>query len=148
MASSSSPARTGSCLCGAIKVHIQGHPVRTNLCHCASCQKSTGVVYSSMAAFKSDDVTYTASDPSLLRTYDDKSPESGGVLQRSFCGRCGSNVRVVSRGRAELTVMPQGIIDGDKDDLTPKFEFFCARRAGWLGDVEGAQTYEGMPTVA
>ncbi|RYP92807.1 hypothetical protein DL770_001087 [Monosporascus sp. CRB-9-2] len=148
MASSSLPERTGSCLCGAIKVRIQGHPHRTNLCHCASCQKSTGVVYASMAAFKSDDVTYTASDPSLLRTYDDTSPESGRVLERSFCGRCGSNVRVVSRSQVELTVVPQGIIDGDKDDLRPRLEVFCARRAGWLGDVEGAQTYETMPTGA
>ncbi|RYP87402.1 hypothetical protein DL769_000498 [Monosporascus sp. CRB-8-3] len=146
MASSSSPERTGSCLCGAIKVRIRGQPHHTNLCHCSSCQKSTGVVYASMAAFKSDDVTYTASDPSLLRTYDDTSPESGGVLERSFCGRCGSNVRVVSRGRSEWTVVPQGIIDGDKDDLRPRFEAFCSRRPGWLGDIEGVQKYETMPT--
>ncbi|RYP70263.1 hypothetical protein DL771_005566 [Monosporascus sp. 5C6A] len=148
MASSPSPERTGSCLCGAIKVRIQGQPHRTNLCHCSSCQKATGVVFASMAAFKSDDVTYTASDPSLLRTYDDTSPGSGGVLERSFCGRCGSCVRVVSQQDPESTIVPQGIIDGNKDDLWPRIEFYCVRRAGWLGDVEGAQTYETMPTRA
>ncbi|EMR71004.1 putative duf636 domain protein [Eutypa lata UCREL1] len=99
-----------------------------------------------MAAFKSDLVTYTPSDPSLLRTYTDNSPESGSVLHRSFCGRCGSLVRVTRTPRAEdAVVVPMGVIDGDKADLKPTIEYFCSRKSPWIGDVDGASLFDKLP---
>lgn len=91
-------------------------------------------------------MTYTLSDESLLRTYADSSPESGSVLDRSFCGRCGSVVRVTRRpGGVGAVVVPMGVIDGDKADLKPTLEFYCTRKAPWLGDIEGATLLEKSP---
>ena len=109
-------------------------------------------------------MTYSApaDDPGALRTYADTSPESGSVLERSFCGRCGSNVRVTMRSAppgselntAEFVAVPQGVIDGDGEGAgfgaearTPTLELFCARRANWLPDIPGAKTFEKMPSA-
>jgi hypothetical protein len=77
--------------------------------------------------------------------YDDASPESGNVLRRSFCGRCGSPVRIKSGVRPDLVAVPVGIIDGDKADFKPSIEFYCRNRAGWVGAVDGAESFDTMP---
>ncbi|KAI1074023.1 Mss4-like protein [Whalleya microplaca] len=140
---SPSPTRTGSCLCGAIQLRIEGTPVRTNLCHCTSCQKSTGSIFASIAAYPLSQVTITATPATALRTYADTSPESGAVLERAFCAVCGCRVAITPRGRGVVAV-PTGVLDGGKADLKPAVELFCRSREEWLGDL-GARRFEGMP---
>lgn len=93
-------------------------------------------------------MTYTLSDPSLLRDYDDHTPESGSVLTYSFCGRCGSQVRATKTPGGEgFVVVPLGVLDGDqvKADLKPAVEYFCKRRVPWLAEVEGAESFHELP---
>ncbi|KAJ3564367.1 hypothetical protein NPX13_g7871 [Xylaria arbuscula] len=137
--------RTASCLCGAIKIEIQGSPFLQNLCHCESCQKYTGATFGTMAAYKNEQLKFTESEADVLKTYNDTTPESGGTLKRSFCGNCGSPVRVQSSKNPGASVIPVGIIDGGKDDFKPQIEFFCKRKAGWVGAIEGAKTVDAMP---
>ncbi|KAI1744252.1 glutathione-dependent formaldehyde-activating, GFA [Xylaria scruposa] len=140
-------SRTASCLCGGIKVEIRGDPIMKNSCHCTSCQKYTGAVFGSMAAYRVEQVTFTESEPSLLKTYTDTTPESGDVLNRSFCGKCGSPVRAQTGKRPDVLVVPVGIIDGDKADFKPELEFYCRGRADWVDPIENTQTFEAMPTA-
>ncbi|KAI1878211.1 hypothetical protein JX265_002579 [Neoarthrinium moseri] len=137
--------RTGSCLCGAIQVRITGEPIFTNLCHCTSCKKASGSTVVSIAAYRSEDVTYTANPPDALKTYNDGSPESGRVLERAFCGICGSRVRNASLSFPGSVALPTGILDGDKEDLKPKYELFCASRENWMADVPGTEQFATMP---
>ena len=102
----------------------------------------------------------------MLRTYIDTSPESGRVLERSFCGRCGSNVRIsmqppppdpatgqehpMAAECRSFYAVPQGIIDPSPDpagdaDLTPTLELFCVRRPTWMGEVAGAAKFDKLP---
>ena len=37
--------RHGSCLCKKVKVILLGEPQMKVLCHCESCQKSSGVIF-------------------------------------------------------------------------------------------------------
>ncbi|KAH8673973.1 Mss4-like protein [Xylariales sp. PMI_506] len=144
--SNSTTERTGSCLCGAIQLKIKGDPVITNLCHCTSCQKFTGVVLASIVVYNTEQLTYTSNPPDALRTYADGSSLSGARIDRSFCGVCGSGVRNIgSRFGGRLIAVPAGIIDGDKADLRPRHEFFCVNREGWIGDIEGAEKFALMP---
>ncbi|KAI1504647.1 Mss4-like protein [Biscogniauxia marginata] len=161
MSSTTTMTRTGSCLCGGVKLRIEGEPFRTNLCHCTSCQKFSGAFCASLAVYKSEQVTITPTDPTLTpHTYVDTTPESGNVLERSFCGRCGSPLTGRRRGGdgsgigggggggglpEELVAVAVGVVDGPKDDLRPQFEFFCVRRASWLGEVGGATAFPKLP---
>ncbi|KAI0204754.1 Mss4-like protein [Astrocystis sublimbata] len=137
--------RTASCLCGSVKTEIRGEPAMTNLCHCSSCQKFTGAVYGSMAAYKTEQLTFIEAEPSVLKTYDDTTPESGGTLKRSFCGKCGSPMRVISTRHLEFAVIPVGTIDGDKSAFKPQKEFFCKGRTSWVDAVEDSDKFEAMP---
>ncbi|KAF2970231.1 hypothetical protein GQX73_g3398 [Xylaria multiplex] len=137
--------KTASCLCGGIKVEINGDPFLRNLCHCSSCQKTTGAAFGSLAAYMADQVTYVESEPSLLKTFIDTSPESGDVLKRSFCGRCGSPVRVQRGCKPDTLIVPVGIIDGDKTAFKPQAEFFCRGKANWVGDIQDSMTFDAAP---
>ncbi|KAI1755112.1 Mss4-like protein [Xylaria castorea] len=138
-------SRTGSCLCGGVKVEMRGDPFVKNVCHCSSCQKFTGAAYGLTAGYKTEQVTFTEAEPSVMKTYADTSPESGDVLKRSFCGKCGSPVRVQPASRPDMLVVPVGIIDGDKAAFKPDMEFYCRGRADWVGAIEDAKTFEAMP---
>ncbi|KAI1276175.1 Mss4-like protein [Xylaria sp. FL0933] len=137
--------RTASCLCGNVKLELQGAPLMQNLCHCSSCQKFTGAAFGSMASYKTEQVTLTEAEPSVLRTYIDTSPESGGALKRSFCGKCGSPVKIETEKHPGTLVVPIGIIDGDKDTFKPQLEFFCRGKADWVGAIADAKTFDAMP---
>ncbi|KAI0128457.1 Mss4-like protein [Xylariales sp. AK1849] len=143
----STTEKTGSCLCGAIQLKIKGDPLFTNLCHCISCQKTSGSVFASIAAYKSEQVIFTAA-PGTMQTYDDGSALSGNSIERSWCAHCGSRVKNVSaRAGFPMVALPTGVIDGDKGDLKPRLELFCANREEWLGEIERAEQFTGMPPV-
>ncbi|KAI0431044.1 Mss4-like protein [Xylaria sp. FL1042] len=137
--------RTASCLCGDVKLELQGSPFMQNLCHCSSCQKFTGVPFSSMAAYKVEQVILKEAEPSVLKTYTDTTPDSGGVLKRSFCGKCGSPIKVQTGSDPTTVVVPIGIIDGDKDTFKPQVEFYCKAKTDWVGAIENSKTFDAMP---
>ncbi|KAI1186372.1 Mss4-like protein [Nemania serpens] len=137
--------RTGSCLCGSIKVVIQGKPVLTNICHCTSCQKFSGGAFGPLAVFKTSEVTFSESEPSIMKTYDDTSSESGRIVKRLFCGRCGSSLCGIRVGMDDVSIVPIGILDGDKSDLKPQYEFFCRSKVSWVVPVDGSQCFETLP---
>ncbi len=95
---------TGSCLCGAIGVEVDG-PLRAVVnCHCRQCRKWTGHHVAATAARKQQ---VNLSDPeNLLRWY--RSSESA---QRGFCSRCGSSLFWQRDGAETLTILA-GIFDG------------------------------------
>ncbi|KAI1328306.1 Mss4-like protein [Xylariaceae sp. FL0255] len=138
-------ANSGSCLCGSIKLAIRGDPVMTNLCHCTTCQKFSGSVFASLSVYKTKDVTITESEPSIMKMFEDRTPESGRVLYRWFCGKCGSPVRGTRADSDELTVVPVGIIDHGKASLKPTVELFCKSKVNWVGDVDGAELFAALP---
>jgi hypothetical protein len=87
-------------------------------------------------------VKLTTTDPAVVRIYEDKTPESGTILERSFCITCGASIKMEKRSLPGVTLVPLGVIDGDKADLKPHTELFCRSKVAWLGDVEGASKHE------
>lgn len=94
---------------------------------------------------RNQQVKYTLTEPSVLKTYEDTTPESGSVLLRSFCGNCGSGVKMSTSNRPGIVAVGLGIIDGDKTDLQPTKEFFCDRKLPWVAPVAGAEGFPKMP---
>ncbi|KAI1202380.1 Mss4-like protein [Nemania serpens] len=137
--------RNASCLCGSIKVEMRGDPYSSNLCHCSSCQKNSASVFGWFAVYGTEQVTITESEPSVLANYKDASPESGEILTRSFCGKCGSSVSSQPKSNTDILVVPVGIVDGDKTSFNPESEFYCKRRADWVPAIEDTKTFESMP---
>ncbi|KAI1819577.1 glutathione-dependent formaldehyde-activating, GFA [Xylaria intraflava] len=137
--------RTGSCVCGGIKVEMRGDPVRRTRCHCLTCQKITGTMFATSAIYNVEQVTITESKPSLMKTYEDRTPESGNRLKRSFCGECGSAVKIDPVNSPSVVVVSVGIIDGDKADFKPEWDYYCRNRADWVDAVKGGKDFMTMP---
>ena len=87
-------------------------------------------------------------DPeNMIRGYQDGSCDSGGSVERAFCSNCGSNVRIKNPENPQIagfTVIPIGIVDGDKSRLVPGHEFFTKSRVNWYMGVEGSSQHQSM----
>ncbi len=76
-------ARTGGCLCGAVRFAIRGALREITICHCAMCRRSSTSVGAYTACAPAD-LSVTGSK---LRWY-----RSSPIARRGFCGKCGSQL--------------------------------------------------------
>ncbi len=77
---------TGGCLCGAVRYEAEGDPEWVILCHCRSCQKSLGSGMNVELLYDPARFRVTQGAPKSHR----HSGGSGKVLERRFCGDCGT----------------------------------------------------------
>ncbi|MEE8274940.1 MAG: GFA family protein [Alphaproteobacteria bacterium] len=59
---------TGGCLCGAIRYEATETPHDAGYCHCRTCQKAYGNVFTVGAAFPKDRFRFTRGEPRLYRS--------------------------------------------------------------------------------
>lgn len=113
---------TGSCLCGAVRVDVDG-PLRAVVnCHCTQCRKWTGHHVAATAAWKRD---LKILDPEeRLEWY-----RSSETAQRGFCSRCGSSLFWQMDGVETLTILA-GAIDGSTG-LETKAEIYVGDRGDY-----------------
>jgi hypothetical protein len=123
--------RRGGCNCGAVRLQAEGPPLRTGLCHCLTCRKATGSVFSAFGIWPRDQVVVTGE----TRHWED----------RHFCPGCGSSVFGLSEEDDEIEVH-LGSLDAGPGDLTPSYELWIKRREHWLTSLPGAaQHVEDRP---
>ena len=79
--------RTALCHCGSLRVTVSGDPDRVYVCHCAACQRRTGAIMHSGAAYLKSQVRVEGASKVYKRTAD-----SGYEIRFHFCPNCGSNV--------------------------------------------------------
>lgn len=74
----------GSCLCGAVRIFVEGDLPRATACHCTECRKHSGHFEASIdiprAALKVE-------GENAVRWY-----HSSEKVRRGFCGICGSTL--------------------------------------------------------
>ena len=116
---------TGGCLCRAVRFRVRGVPLRTGLCHCQDCRRTSGSAYSMFGVW--DRAAYEGSGE--LATY------SG----RSFCPTCGSRVVHLSDAEAEVML---GSLDEAPTDLIPSYELWTPRRERWMHPLPWADQFQ------
>src|SRR5271169_4356729 len=77
-------ARSGGCLCGAVRFVVRGALRPVVACHCTQCRRSTGHFLAATAARHGDFKLLTDSG---LKWY-----ESSREARRGFCAVCGSTL--------------------------------------------------------
>ena len=63
-------SRAGKCLCGDITYAFSGEPLRSTVCHCATCRRRTGSLFSAHLWFEPNQLTFTGSLSSYSFTTD------------------------------------------------------------------------------
>jgi hypothetical protein len=71
-----------SCLCGAIKMEVEGELPQADACHCSQCRKQSGHYWASVD-LTTDRVTVNGEDN--VRWY-----QASDKVRRGFCQTCGS----------------------------------------------------------
>jgi hypothetical protein len=117
--------RLGQCTCGNVRYRLSGEPARVGICHCTSCRKASGSMFT----------TYGIWPKTALETDGETITFEG----RSFCPQCGSSLFALSDAEAEIQLCT---LDDAPTDLTPSYELWIRRREPWLSPLPGAEQHD------
>jgi hypothetical protein len=136
---SEKPLARGDCVCGAVKLTINGTPVRMAHCHCRDCQRSSGTGHMALAFFNENDVVIEGEARGYGATAD-----SGNTNTRYFCPNCGS--RLFSRNSARPGVIGIAVGSVDNSDwFEPGSVVYARSRAPWDHTPEDIPNFDTMP---
>ena len=121
-------AITGSCLCGNIQYEFDNAPAMTGVCHCKNCQRQAGSAFSTLAAVAKDDFRITSGEPKL---YEDPDTRGGNIVQRFFCGDCGSPIYSALPDQPDAIYLKTGTLD-DTSSWQPMFHVWCETKQNWV----------------
>ena len=138
---STPPHTTGGCHCGAVRCEVSGEPLLSVNCHCRDCSHIGGSVGHSAFAIRRDAVT-VAGDV----TWYESPGDSGNMVRRGFCPRCGTRLF----GEPELAPDLMSISATSLDDTTafrPQANIYMKSKAPWAAADETLQAFDGLPPV-
>jgi len=116
----------GGCLCGALRYRLKAAPTSVVLCHCTHCQKVSGSAFSTNATVADSDIEVEGE----MASYADVG-ESGHVLNRCFCPRCGSSIASRPEGRP-VWVLKVGTLDDHSSLQAAGLEIWKRSRQPWV----------------
>lgn len=126
----------GGCLCGAVRYGFEGEAAAALVCHCTHCQKQSGSAYSTIIGVPEGQVSITG-EPS---TYHDTG-ESGGSVERLFCGTCGSPLFSRVEAAPGMLWIKAGTLD-DTSQFSPAAHIWTRSKQCWVetGDIPAFET--------
>ena len=124
---------TGGCLCGTVRYASEAEPAMVVVCHCITCQKTSGSAFSLNLLMPTGSVTITGES---LATYEDHSGASGKPFYRTFCSRCGSPIRSSGEAYPGVDIIKVGTLD-DASWVKPTAHIWCAEKQPWVVIEEG-----------
>ena len=132
--------RTGGCLCGAVRYRIEAEPMFEFACHCRACQKATGgsptygfiVPKTAFVVTEGEPVGYVSRG------------DSGGEVERQFCGKCGSPLFSKLEGQPDFMVIKVGSLD-DPSAFHVAIDMWMSSAQPWHQPHDGAASVPGSP---
>jgi hypothetical protein len=121
--------RTGGCLCGAVRYELSGDPIRTMVCNCKNCQRTSGSALSTIALVQRDALSVTGK----LKGYE-YAGDSGNSLEINFCPECGSPVLLMIGAMPDIVSIKVGSFD-DTDWYKPEMSIWQQSAQKWLPDI-------------
>lgn len=119
--------RKGRCLCGTVQITAASEARSLDVCHCKNCQLQTSSPFAAFLALPLNRLAISGP----LKRFDDACTVSGNLVERFFCGNCGSPcyVRVA---RAPNTAYVFSGLFNDTDDLSPKVHGWTSQKHQWI----------------
>ncbi|MCP4330952.1 MAG: GFA family protein [Alphaproteobacteria bacterium] len=130
---------SGGCLCGDVRYQVNGEPLFGGHCQCASCRKSSGTGHCShMGVAKSG---FTASG--RIEVYESPT-DSGNMVGRAFCPRCGAPVYSLNSGFEDIVFVRASSLD-DPEIFQPQMVVFTQHSPSWDRIDPNLPAFEAMP---
>lgn len=114
----------GGCLCGAVR-YVCAEEVGGGHCHCIDCRKTSGTGHCSHMIVP--EAAFSVSGD--LRFFD-KPADSGNMVSRGFCPKCGSAVYSTNAGMPGLVFVRASSLD-DVEAFKPQMIVYTDRAASW-----------------
>ncbi|KAK5112900.1 hypothetical protein LTR62_003722 [Meristemomyces frigidus] len=131
MSSPPTVTKTATCLCGSVSFTSTGVDKGSVLCHCSNCQKFGGGPFMHNTRLIQAENKFTRGEE-ILKKYEDRDTKNGNVLERYFCGNCGSPMMFKSPNTPGLVVLQSGTL---QEQQQPRFELYGENRHGWIPDL-------------
>jgi len=117
--------RTASCTCGQLRIEVSGEPLGVGVCHCLACQRRTGSVFATLAAFRAP-YTVSGKATEYVRTGD-----QGAQFRFRFCPVCGTTVFHTEEGRTGSVSVAVGAF-ADTTFQAPTISVYDCCRHPWV----------------
>jgi hypothetical protein len=129
----------GGCSCGKVRYSSDADPIFSGICHCKSCQKTTGTSFSVVVAVPAPSLTLTGE----VKVFDAKG-DTGQAVHSTFCPNCGSPVLGTAEIMQDVVMIRAGTLD-DASTLKPAMEIYCDSKQPWVSLGGGLQSFPKMP---
>jgi len=106
---------TGGCLCGEVQFAANGEPDFIVICHCRSCQRALGSEMNFELLFDPSRFRVTKGEPRIYR----HSGGSGKMLEKRFCGTCGTSLYLTGERFTEVGVFRGALDRPNRVTVTP-----------------------------
>jgi hypothetical protein len=120
-----STSYTGGCNCGAVRYDIGAEPVMAGHCQCRDCQRESGTGHASQMAFPR-----AAAKVEGKATHWDKAAESGNIVTRAFCPKCGSPAYSLNSSMPDLFFIRAASLD-DPTRYAPQMVVWASSGFAW-----------------
>ena len=128
----------GSCLCGNIKYSASSEPLFMVNCHCQSCKKTSGSMFSALVGIPEPSLSIEGDTISSYQSLGD----SGQPIRLHFCTNCGTLLFSKAEANPGVVFLRAGTIDRD-------FNFFPTANVYWRDYQDWLPTdipcFETMP---
>ena len=128
----------GSCLCGAVRLEIDGVLPRPDACHCTQCRKHSGHYFVSTDVPRSALTIHGADKVTWYR--------SSEKVQRGFCATCGSTLFWDPIGK-DWTAVAMGAFEAPTE-TTIKIHIFVAEKGDYYEIADGLPQAQTVPSNA
>ena len=129
--------KTGSCLCGAVRVTAKQADTNMRACHCGMCRKWTGGPL--LAVDCGSEVVFEGEEN--ISVFD-----SSAWAERGFCRQCGSALFFRIKATRGLT-MPAGVFD-DARDLVFTGQIFIDEKPAFYTFANETEDMTGAEMIA
>lgn len=115
------------CLCGGITLSYSGVIGPANYCHCEDCRRANGSAYNIGVRVDRKDLSLNATAEFKAYKY---VGASGRMIERWFCGACGSPIYTLHPSKPEYAWVKAGIIN-DPHVVRPEYENWVKDKVKW-----------------
>lgn len=133
----------GVCHCGYVRFEAEADPAQVAICHCTDCQTSTGSAFRVNVPVAAANFRMLGGEPT---GYVKTTADSGNPRVQAFCPKCGTPIYSTSPGPNPESYMVRVGILQQRDQLTPRQQFWFRSSRPWLtGMASIPRTEKGRP---
>lgn len=120
------PEISGSCNCGKVTYSANADPIFTFVCHCTTCQRTSGSAFGVLFGLPADALTVSGA----TKTYGFVG-DSGKPKHHRFCPECGSSLFNDGDVMPGVVVIFAGTLQ-DASWLKPSMQIYCESAQPWV----------------